>query len=432
MHAHARINKLDGEAKKPCRHAMLESSNDPTDTEKSPQGESCEGAAERMQNAHVLEGDRHQLLAVFASIDEPVFVYDPNSHELLYVNESFREHFRGDVGRKCHEVLRGLATPCSPCVAARASGKPGGHAFVWEYRNPVNGRWYHCVDKAIRWPDERVVHYQMAVDISARKKAEKENTRLTDRLEELQKQEAVGHLAAGIAHDLNNIFTAMSGAIGAIERRVTHDEDARLAADMLGTSARRAIEMTRSLLAFSRRVPSERQRLDLCASVEETVPLIRYVLPTSIGLTIDTACDPRPVVRTDHAQLQQILLNLAVNARDAMPDGGALRIAVARSTSASGDITGTSRPTACLIVEDTGEGISPEAQARIFDKFFTTKPRGQGTGLGLSIVQDVVHEHGGSIEVQSGQGSGTTFTIRLPIDDAVTLPSPERSSERSA
>ncbi len=238
--------------------------------------------------------------------------------------------------------------------------------------------------------------------------------------EQLQRQErlaAVGQLAAGIAHDFNNIMSVISiyAEMTSEAPGLTDKERARTLTIM--EQAQRATRMIRQILDFSRRSVLERQALDLLPLLKEEEKLLRQTLPESID--IESYCTPGEyILMGDPTRLQQLVMNLAVNARDAMPQGGQLRIALERLL-----VTSAKRPPApgmregdwlCLTVQDTGTGIAPEHLAHIFEPFFTTKEPGKGTGLGLAQAHGIVAQHNGHIVVTSEQGVGTTFSIYLP------------------
>ena len=169
------------------------------------------------------------------------------------------------------------------------------------------------------------------------------------------------------------------------------------------------------------KLPADKTKVDLCATVDSMLRMLPRTLPASISLTVDTTCDPKPWVYGDATQLQQVVLNLVVNARDAMPGGGHMILAVTnvKEPGANGGFS-----FARLVVREDGVGIPPEGSARVFDPFYTTKARGQGTGLGLAVVDGIVRGYGGHIEVQSSVGAGATFTVDLPSVAAGTAESP--------
>jgi two-component system cell cycle sensor histidine kinase/response regulator CckA len=251
----------------------------------------------------------------------------------------------------------------------------------------------------------------IAIDVSARK-------RLEQQLQQAQKMESMGQLAGGIAHDFNNLLTAILGFSELLLSEL--DPADRRARD--ATEIRKAAEsgqgLTRQLLAFSRRAALEPTALDLNAVVRSSEGLLKQLLGSAVRMELRLQ-EPLANVWADAGQMQQILVNLAVNARDAMSQGGQIHIGTCTAT--CGEAPDASRPESLtgpqvvLTVTDTGTGMSPETTARIFEPFFTTKGPEKGTGLGLSTVYGIVRQSGGVLDVTSTPGQGTTFWIRLPI-----------------
>ncbi|MBN1490723.1 MAG: PAS domain S-box protein, partial [Phycisphaerae bacterium] len=259
-------------------------------------------------------------------------------------------------------------------------------------------------------------------DISDRKRNDRLWRDREARLRQAQKMEALGTLASGVAHDFSNLVTAIFGYATLAKKTLI---DGHPAIDMLGMIERisqQAGEVTKSLLLFGRRAPAEKKPLELGRVVDESLQLLRRVLPASVELVEDRPADSAIWVRADRTQIQQVLLNLATNARDAMPDGGQLRIEVRRDPAQTEDRNdgASAWPDAVLTVEDTGIGMSPEVRSRIFEPFFTTKARGRGTGLGMAVIHGIVSEHGGTIAVDSEPGQGTRVTLRLPCCETDT------------
>jgi two-component system cell cycle sensor histidine kinase/response regulator CckA len=252
-----------------------------------------------------------------------------------------------------------------------------------------------------------------------------EQRELQRQLLQSQKMESVGTLAGGIAHDFNNILTATLGYALLIRREIDDKEAVLSHLQVLESSARRAVELTRRLLSFARSGVSDRKPVRLNDIVMEAVQLLRRTFDRSIEIRTD--CAPElPTIIGDQGQIHQVLINLCVNARDAMPRGGILTLRTRRDREAgAGD--GPAPFAVMLEVTDTGEGIPREILPKIFDPFFTTKGPGEGTGLGLSIVYGIVKQHGGHVDVSSEPGRGTTFRLLLPgsdsrIEEAVEAP----------
>ncbi len=249
-----------------------------------------------------------------------------------------------------------------------------------------------------------------------------EKNRLEGELRQAQKMEAVGRLAGGIAHDFNNLLTVISGRADIALARLPETEPARRDIELVRKTAERAAALTRQLLAFSRRQALETRVLDLNAVVDGLLPLLRRLIGEDIDLVahLDSGAGS---VKADPSQIEQVLLNLVVNARDAMPTGGVLAItttSAAPDPGAGTEVQGPAGPCAMLAVSDTGQGMDAETRSRIFEPFFTTKEAGKGTGLGLSTVYGIVRQHGGAIDVESAPGEGTTFRVFLPRVEGVS------------
>jgi two-component system, cell cycle sensor histidine kinase and response regulator CckA len=243
-------------------------------------------------------------------------------------------------------------------------------------------------------------------------------------LRQSQKMEAVGQLAGGVAHDFNNLLTAILGSTELLQRRLGPEDSAQDELATIHRACERAADLTQGLLAYARRQVLATADLDLNEVIEQALPLLRRVIPENIEITF-AAGHGLGAVRGDRGQLTQIILNLCVNAKDAMPGGGwiAIRTDDATTRPGRGDEGESAAETrhVRLTVSDNGQGIPPEDLPHVFEPFFTTKELGQGTGMGLSVVYGIVQQHGGAIHLTSRPGQGTTVTIHLPAGSA-TLP----------
>jgi signal transduction histidine kinase/CheY-like chemotaxis protein len=229
-----------------------------------------------------------------------------------------------------------------------------------------------------------------------------------------QKMEAVGRLAGGVAHDFNNLLTVILGYGEILREHVKNDPRALEYADEVSSASRRAASLTSQLLAFSRRQISVPRVVDLNQVVRNVDKMLRRMIGEDIQLEMRLE-EPLGAVKVDVSHVDQVILNLAVNSRDAMPEGGALTIETANVEIAAGQHVGLSAGRyVMLAVSDTGTGMDAATREHIFEPFFTTKEKGKGTGLGLSIVYGIVKQHGGEVLVYTERGHGTTFKIYLP------------------
>ncbi len=237
-------------------------------------------------------------------------------------------------------------------------------------------------------------------------------------LQQSQKIEAVGRLAGGIAHDFNNLLTAILGFTGLALDKVLklEDEPVRFELDQVKQAAERAARFTRQLLAFSRQQVLLPRLVDPADSIDAMIPMLRQLIGEDVQLSSTGSVVEK--VKVDPGQFEQVVMNLAVNARDAMPSGGVLRISTSRTELSETDaarLQVNPGPYVVISVSDNGLGIDEATRARIFEPFFTTKPPGKGTGLGLSTVYGILKQSSGAIDVETAVGSGTTFHVYLPV-----------------
>jgi PAS domain S-box-containing protein len=276
----------------------------------------------------------------------------------------------------------------------------------------------------------------MARDITARKRAEAERDALEVQLRQAQKMEAIGHLTGGIAHDFNNLLASIMGYVVLAAEREAAAGDAKLARylDQALASSRRARDLIQQMLTFSRAQRGSPRVVDLAEAVARSVKLVRGSIPPSLEMRTDLEPDAR--VLLDPVQLDQVLLNLAINARDAMGESGRLAVAVRSNTAQRGACASCRQRFAGVFVElavaDSGPGIAPHVLERMFEPFFTTKAPGRGSGMGLATVHGIVHEHCGHIVVDRGSEGGSRFRVFFPaLAEGAPLAAPATERARA-
>jgi len=276
-------------------------------------------------------------------------------------------------------------------------------------------RWTHWVDRAIFDQHGNLIELQaVGRDITEHKEAEQQRLLLEQRLAQAQKMEALGALAGGLAHDFNNTLTGILGYSDQIRREVADSDGIARYAEGIREAAERACELVHNLLHLSRRPPRRVGECDVREIVGSASRLLRATLPRRIELAVEAA--EIPPVEADAGQLTQALINLGLNAQDAIPGRGT--IAITAAVEREGD-----QELVVLRVRDDGAGMPDEVRLRIFEPFFTTKPEGKGSGLGLAMVYACAQSHGGRVEVASRLGEGTTIELRLPL-----VPCPPQST----
>lgn len=390
-----------------------------------------EDVTERRRAEHSLRASEERFRQVVENIHEVFWMTDPAKQQMLYISPRYERIW----GRTCASLY---ASPWSwsesihpedrPRVVEAAAKKQEQGTYDETYRvvrPDGTTRWVR--DQAFPIADETgTVHRVVGVaeDIT-------EQRLLEEQFRRAQRLEAVGTLAGGIAHDLNNILAPMLFAAPLLRENLPASE--RRFVDMIEQGAVRGAAIIRQLLTFSRGIEGERGPVDVKHLVREMGSLMRETFPREIRITTTTAGTLWPVI-ADPTQLHQVLLNLCVNARDAMPDGGQLSLAAQNAVIDGSDLAANphARPGkfVLLTLSDTGHGIPPKILDRIFEPFFTTKDVGKGTGLGLSTVLGIVKSHGGFVNVYSEPGRGSVFKVYLPADPNVAATSAPAEGER--
>ncbi len=364
--------------------------------------------------AEELQTSERRFRQLADSICEVFWLTDTATREVLYVSPGYERIW----GRTCeslyqspddwleaiHPTDRG---PIEATLKCRGEG-------AWEEEFRITRP-----DGEVRWVRSQAfpVHDQQGAIVRIAGIAEDVTKRreLEAQVRHTQKMQSIGELAGGVAHDFNNLLTVISTASDLLDRMLPENPEARELVQEVRSAQQRAASLTRQLLAFARKDVYERRIVDLDASVADTERMLRRLLGEDILLTTKLGAYGKRV-RIDPGQLAQVLMNLAVNARDAMPSGGSLHIETAVVVRSSGASEG--QPFIKITVADSGLGMDDEVRARVFEPFFTTKDVGEGTGIGLAVVFGAIDQAGGKIELCSVPGHGTTFTILLPAAEA--------------
>lgn len=368
-----------------------------------------------------LDRERRQLLSIFDSIDEPIYISTADTYELLYVNEAVKKYLPDPLSQKCYEVMQKRNTPCPFCTNDIIFGEKRGQTYIWEHYNIACERWFRCIDKAIRWPDGRMVRYEMAIDITEQKSAFKDKQRLMERLQRAEKMEALGTLAGGVAHDLNNILGAIVGYPDLLLMDMAADNPLRQPIQTIQTSGQRATAVVQDLLTLARRGVSVMGATNLNDIVAETVasPECHRLMQLHPDVYLKTHFAKELLnCMGSSVHLSTMVMNLIANAAEAMPNGGDIFISTATQyvdRPLKGYDEVQEGEYVVLRITDVGTGILPEDLERIFEPFYTKKKMGRsGTGLGMAVVWGTVKDHRGYIELQSSADSGTKIEIYLP------------------
>jgi PAS domain S-box-containing protein len=295
----------------------------------------------------------------------------------------------------------------------------------WRYRKDGSKFWANVVIDAIRTPDGELIGYaKITRDMTERKQAQEQLERAREAMAQSQKMDAIGQLTGGVAHDFNNLLMAVLGSLELIRKRLPEDAKLKLLLNNAFEGARRGVSLTQRMLSFARR-----QELSLTAvDVKALVSGMSHILDRSLGplMTIETDIpEGLPSIKADINQLETALLNLTVNARDAMPHGGTIKLSA--RLAATPPMMGTKALNGeCVVlsVSDTGEGMDSDTLARAREPFFTTKGIGKGTGLGLSMVHGMTEQLGGRLRIESLKGKGTSVELWIPLFQGEILPVP--------
>jgi PAS domain S-box-containing protein len=391
--------------------------------------------SERHKTAEALrESERHFRLLVNGVTDYALYMLDPNG-----IITNWNAGGQNIKGYRPEEII-GQHFSRFYANADQAAGRPARALRLalengryeeegWRVRKDGSFFWASVIIDPIR--DEENTHIGFAKitrDITERREAQQEMEKLQLKLAQSQKLDALGQLTGGVAHDFNNLLMVITGSLSTLRRVAADDAKAQRAVQAIDAASQRGAALTSQLLSFARRQNVNAQTID----VRERIFSMREVLDTGLGsgaeLRIE-ADDGLWPIKVDAAEFETALVNLVINARDAMPQGGAVTVHAGNVFVDDGVTKGDF---VAIKVKDTGIGIPDDVIAKIFDPFFTTKPIGKGTGLGLSQVHGFAHQAGGTVAVESELGKGTSFTVCLPRSTATSKRRPREVSRRGS
>ena len=360
------------------------------------------------------------IKSILESVDEG-FVVIGKDYRIISANKAFCDNagttIENAIGRYCHEVSHNSTTPCFEAgeqCAVKRTFETGEHFAILHTHYDEHGNPMYIETKSYAMRDTAgnvTSAIEILVDVTEKKKLE-------DQYRQAQKMEAIGQLAGGVAHDFNNILSAIIGYGHLSLMKLQEDDPVRPYVDQILQASERAAALTQSLLAFSRKQPVKKELIELNTAIGKFEKILHRLLREDIEMSIQYS-DEQPVIMADRGQVEQVIMNLVTNARDAMPDKGKLAIDTRVVAIDEAFIRfhgyGTAGDYAVITVTDSGIGMNKETQKKIFEPFFTTKEMGKGTGLGLATAYGIVKAHDGFINVYSESGKGTAFHVYFPL-----------------
>jgi signal transduction histidine kinase len=354
--------------------------------------------------------EQQKIDAILVALTDGVTMQDTN-YRILYQNEAHQARQGDQKGKYCYKAYQGRDDICPGCLLRKSFADGLIHRRENVIKNELGVTYHEISSSPIR--DEQgniVAAIEILRDITAQKKLEQQ-------LLQSQKMEAIGRLTGGISHDFNNLLTVIMGYSEIVMTGIAEDNALYAPLHAINDAGNKASQLTKQLLAFSRKQQLEMKPLNLNKTLADMTKILARMIGEDIELKLENKCETAKIC-ADETQLAQIFMNLAINARDAMPNGGTLSMETSRVELDNKFVRQCEGLQAGsyikMIVSDTGIGMSNETKNKIFEPFFTTKETGKGTGLGLSTVYGIVKQHNGYIVVYSEPGLGTSFKIYFP------------------
>ncbi len=372
---------------------------------------------ERKQLESAVQEAQMKYRSVVEAFDGLIHITS-SDHKIQFANQRLIERTGYDpLGKNCYEMLHGLQESCEWCIYHKVSSDD---IYRAELLSPKDNRWYYVVSSPMAHQDGSVSRIFLMHDIDDRKRAEEEREKLEQNLIRAQRMEAVGTLSGGIAHDFNNLLQVILGYSQLLLRASRFEASDRENLQKIHRAASQGSELVKNLMAFSRKAQTRMSPVNINHHIEELIDLLERIIPRMIKIELELE-KVLPTINADSGQIKQILMNLALNARDAMPDGGTLRIKTSSvligADCCKNHVDVKPGPYTMVSFSDTGVGMDKETVERIFEPFYTTKEVGKGTGLGLSMVFGMIKQHDGFIMFDSEINKGSEFRIYLPVTD---------------
>ena len=389
---------------------------------------------ERKQAERKVRASHERLESVLDSIDINIHVADFDTRVILLANRHMKATYGDDiVGKTCHTVIYGREAICNACRKEQLldeKGRPA-ESCTWEAKNPVNDRWYLNSERAIFWEDGRIVHLRVATDITAMKEMEA-------RLQRAHKMEALGTLAGGVAHDLNNILSGLVGYPELLLLDTPENSESRVLLETIKKSGEKAAAIVQDLLTLARRGVAVSTVTHVNQVVQNYLESPELASLTTIHPRVSIHSNLSPGVFNVNGSplhLEKSVMNLVTNAAEAMPEGGEITLTTSNiylDRPIQGFETIPEGEYVLLQVADTGVGIPAHDLERIFEPFYTSKKMGRsGTGLGMAVVWGTMKDHSGFIDARSTQGEGTVFDLYFPVTrQAMTAEAESQPLER--